>query len=66
MRRALRQAGLYDEVVAWVGAQPTEVSEAWEYATSFDRLDPFIVAAGPGLGKTDEEVDQIFQLAVTL
>ena len=66
MRRALRTAGLYDAVVDWVATQPTEVSEAWEYATSFDRLDPFIIAAVPGLGKTDEEVDQIFQLAVTL
>jgi len=66
IRRALRQVGMYDTVVSWVATQPTEISEAWEYATFFARLDPFIVAATPGLGKTDVEVDQVFQLAITL
>ena len=66
MRRALRQAGLYDTVVAWVATQEDEISEAWEYATFFYRLDPFILVAGPALGKTDEDLDQLFTLAMSL
>ena len=66
MRRALRQMGLYQPVVDWVATQDEEIQEAWEYATTFKRLDPFIVAAVSGLEKTDEEVDAVFQLAATL
>jgi len=66
MRRALRQAGMYEDVVAWVATQEEAVSEAWEYATFFYRLDPFILVAGPGLGKTEEELDALFTLAMSL
>lgn len=66
LRRALRQLGLYQTIVDWVATQNEEIQEAWEYATVHKRLDPFIVAAVTGLGKTDEEVDAVFQLAITL
>lgn len=64
-RKALRAAGLHAAAVAYVNGADEETQEAWEYAGEFKRLDPFILAAQVALDKTDEEVDQLFQLALT-
>lgn len=64
-RRALRAAGLLDAVSGYIATADEETSEAWQYATRFYRNDPFIVAAQQLLGKTDEELDDIFRLALT-
>ena len=64
-RKALRQLGKMDAVKAYVETADEETQEAWEYATSFMRLDPFIVGGMAALGVTDEEVDAVFELAVT-
>ena len=66
IRRALRQLGLFTTITDWVAMQDEEIQEAWEYATTFKRLDPFILAAITALGKTDEEADALFALAATL
>lgn len=64
-RKALRAAGLHAAAVAYVNGADEETQEAWEYAGEFKRLDPFILAAQVALDKTDEEVDALFQLALT-
>ena len=64
-RKALRAAGLHTAAIAYVDASDDETKEAWEYASEFKRLDPFILSAQTALGKTDEEVDALFQLALT-
>jgi len=64
-RRALRSAGLMDSVKAVLETAPEEVIEAWEYATVVYRSDPMIVSFGIALGKTDEELDDLFKLALT-
>ena len=64
-RKALRAAGLHAAAVAYVDGADEETQEAWEYAGEFKRLDPFILAAQVALDKTDEEVDALFQLALT-
>lgn len=64
-RKALRAAGLHAAAVAYVAGSDEETQEAWEYAGEFKRLDPFILAAQVALDKTDEEVDALFQLALT-
>ena len=66
IRRALRQAGLFDAVVAFVDSASDDVRDAWEYAVRIDRTDPLIAAAGQALGVTDAEVDDLFRLAATL
>lgn len=66
LRRALRQTGDYAAVVAAIGQADEETQEAWEYASEIRRLDPMIEAMRQALGKTAEEVDAIFELAVTL
>lgn len=38
----------------------------WEYATIVERNNPFVVAIGAMIGKTEEEIDAIFSLAKTL
>lgn len=63
-RKALRAAGLHAAAIAYVDASDDETKEAWEYASEFKRLDPFILSAQTALGKTDEEVDALFQLAL--
>ena len=65
-RKALRQLGKMDAVKAYVETADEETQEAWEYATEFKRLDPFIVQGMAALGVSDEEVDDVFELAVTL
>lgn len=65
MRRALRQVGMYQQVVDWVAAQDDEIADGWEYASYFARMDPFIIAASHALSKTDEEMDSLFTLAAS-
>jgi len=38
----------------------------WEYATIVERNNPFVTSIGAMLGKTEEEIDAIFALALTL
>ena len=65
LRRALRAAGLMTDLQAYLATAPEEVQEAWEYATTIPRLDPLAVAIQQATGKTDAEVDQLFELAMT-
>jgi hypothetical protein len=65
-RRALRQAGLYDAVTAYVATQDADTQDAWEYAVSIPRSDALVALAAAGLGRTDEEVDDLFRFAATL
>lgn len=59
-RKALRQAGLYDTVMAWISQQSDEVQETWEYALEIRRDNPIIAAAADDLELTDEQVDALF------
>lgn len=65
LRRALRAMGEMETVKTYMETAPEEVQEAWEYATSIPRLDPLVVALQHELGRSDEEVDQIFELALS-
>ena len=66
LRRALRQLGLYATIVAAIAQADEETQEAWEYASDVRRLDQMVESMRVALGKTDAEVDAIFELAVTL
>lgn len=65
LRRALRASGLLDSVKSYLETADEEVIEAWEYATKVNRNDPFVLAVGQLLNKTEEEIDALFQLALT-
>ena len=64
-RRALRSENLMDTVKTYLETADEEVVEAWEYATTIYRNDPMVIAVKDALGKTDEELDAIFHLALT-
>ena len=65
-RKALRALGKMEAVKAYVEQADEETQEAWEYATEFRRLNPFIVTGMAALGVSDEDVDAVFELAMTL
>lgn len=65
-RRALRRAGLYDAVAAYVATQDADTQDAWEYAVSIPRDDALVARAAAELGQSDGEVDDLFRLAATL
>ena len=66
IRKALNQIGLRDAVEEAVTQANSETYDAWEYATEFERDHPLVVSFGTALGKTPEELDALFALAVTL
>jgi acyl-CoA synthetase (AMP-forming)/AMP-acid ligase II len=72
IRLALLQVGITpSQITATIAQIPDEVqretaSILWEYATQFERNHPFVTQIGLVLGKTDEEIDQIFAVAKTL
>lgn len=65
LRRALRASGMMPTLQAYLTTAPEEVQEAWEYATEIPRLDPLVLAIQQATGKTEAEVDQLFELALT-
>lgn len=64
-RKAIRAIGKMDAVKAYVEQADEITQEAWEYASEFKRLDPFITVGMAALGVTDTEVDAVFELAKT-
>ena len=69
-RLALSQAGkltMVNEAIA-VMDEPdkTAVSIEWEYASTVERLSPWIDTMASALGMTDVEMDALFELAATL
>jgi hypothetical protein len=69
-RLALLGAGLLDSVDAAIATLPepdkSAALVAWEYSHSVERLSDFVVSMGPLLGLTDAEIDNLFEVAVTL
>jgi hypothetical protein len=65
-RLALNQIGLRASVETYVAAASQDVKDYWDRATTFRRDHPLVVGAGVALGKTDAEMDALFQLAATL
>ena len=65
LRRALNQLNLRDNVEAAVQAGDQDTQDGWDYASSFERLNPLVLSLAVGLGMTAEEMDDVFRLAVT-
>ena len=70
-RRALLDAGLLDQVDAAIAAiaDATERRQAeidWEYATTVERLWPWVQTLGAALGLSAEALDALFEQAATL
>lgn len=67
-RMALLNAGRLDDVEALMASPETNPSAkiAWEYATTWERNSAFIAALAPGLGLTEQQVDDLFVAAANL
>jgi hypothetical protein len=63
IRKALRDAGLIDQVQAFADAADVEIQEAWQHSTEFKRLAPMILAALDSLGIDEDTADQLFEYA---
>jgi hypothetical protein len=66
-RKALNQLTLREQVEQAVAVSTDQdLKDGWGFASSFVRNDPFVVSMGQALGKTDADMDQLFELAQTL
>ena len=66
IRKALNAMSLRAAVEGGVAASDQTTKDAWQYATEFCRLDPLLISLGVALGKTAEELDALFELALSL
>jgi hypothetical protein len=66
MRRALNATELRAAVEAAVAAADQDARDAWQYASVIRRDDPILAAMAAALGKTPEEIDELFALAAQL
>lgn len=64
--KALLAVGLLDDIEAAVAAADRVVQLGWARAQEFKRLDPLLVGLGQAIGKTEAELDSIFELAMSL
>lgn len=66
IRKALNATGLRTAVEAAVAAGPQDMKDGWEFASEVRRDDPLVAAMGAALGKSPEELDDLFLLATAL
>ena len=69
-RLALLQSGLLAQVDPAIDAMPdpqrSQAAIEWGYATTLQRHSPFVLALGVALGLDDAQIDDLFDLAVTM
>ena len=66
-RLALLELGLLDDIESFVAAtEDRRVKIAWQYADEYRSDDPLAIGLGYALGKTDAEIQAVFELANTL
>lgn len=66
IRKALNSLSLRELVESAVALADQTTKDAWQYATEFLESDNLVIALGTSLGKTKEEIHQIFLLAKSL
>lgn len=69
-RLALLSVGILSEVNSAINSMPSPQKEEaqieWEYSNSLLRTNPLVLALGPALGMSSDQLDQLFVLASTL
>lgn len=63
IRMAINAMDLREQVEAYVATLDQTAQDAWEYATIIERNNPILVNGAIAMGKTVEELDQLFILA---
>jgi hypothetical protein len=62
-RRALRGAGLLEQIQSAIKAAGDEAVDAWEYALEVRRDDPTLTGIAAALGMSNAQVDDLFRAA---
>jgi hypothetical protein len=65
LRLALNEAGVYGDIDAAMAksTKTTELEIHWNYSTTINRLDPWVVEVTAAMQLNDEAVDEIFDKA---
>jgi len=65
LRLALNDRGVYGdiEVAMAKSTNTTELEIHWDFSTTINRLDPWVVEVGAGLGMDDDQLDALFEAA---
>lgn len=66
VRKVLRQFDMLETVKSAVALSDEETQEAWEYATEFKRDDAVLNAMAQVIGLSDEQLDEMFEVGITL
>ncbi len=66
IRQALTAAGMRGAVEDAVAAGDQDIKDWWNFSTAFERMNPQVTAMATALGVSDEELDGLWALAVTL
>jgi hypothetical protein len=66
VRKVLTASGLRAQVEATVLAADQDTQDAWHYASNFQRDDPILNAMTVSLGITPKDLDNMFDLGITL
>lgn len=66
-REILRRDGLYEQAAAVIAAsENATLIGAWEEASTWNRLSPFIMDMGDALNLTPEQIDDLFRRAAEI
>lgn len=66
IRQALTAAGLRTQIEMAISSADQDTKDWWEFATSFERAHPMVIAMATGLGVSTAELDELFILAGSL
>lgn len=66
IRQALTAAGLRTQIEMAVASADQDTKDWWEFATTFERAHPMVIAMATGLEVTTTELDELFILAGSL
>ncbi len=66
IRQALSRVNLRNAVETTVSVADRDTKDWWEFATSFDRNHPQVLAMGVALGQSEKQLDDLFILAGSL
>lgn len=65
LRLALNDQGVYGDVEGAMAksTNTTELEIHWSFSTTVNRLDPWVVEVGAALGMSDDQLDELFEVA---
>lgn len=66
VRKVLTQFNLRDAVEAGVAAADQNTKDAWAYAREFQRDDPVLIGMATALGMTNNQINNMFDIGITL